>query len=130
MLTEEKLQNFLDDLRLGKYDNEKYELKAYGAPDCVALNLKDISNNIELYLNLYQSKPYKIKEHGFLGLYWATKKKQFVPARAIISYCIPAKSKSIDISDELYNSFATYLLEQKEKIKLVEDSNREATFGL
>ena len=130
MLTEEKLQNFLNDLRFGKYDNENYKLEAYGAPDCVSLTLKNTSNDVTLYLNLYQSKPYKYTYHRLFGFYWETKKKEYVSAHAVIKYSIPTKETSINISDKLYDSFAAYILEQKEKIKLVEDSNREATFGL
>lgn len=130
MMTEEKLKNFLDDLRFGKYDTADYKLQAYGVSDCVSLTLENVTNNVILYLTLYQSKPYKYVAHRLFGFYWESKKKEHVQAYATISYTFPSKGVSIDISDELYDSFSKYVLEQKEKIKLVEDSNREATFGL
>ena len=48
MLTEEKLQNLLDDLRLGKYDTDRYKISSNRH-----LVIKDLQNNTTCENYLY-----------------------------------------------------------------------------
>lgn len=120
MITKEKLQNFLDDLRIGKYDNLNYRIKNYLFSNGGSFYITDISKDIDLRVAIY-----KIEEYDH---------KSFKSIKTGEHYelCIESGEfkEIIYVSEELYNSFYTYMKELHEQDKLVARANIEEAFGL
>lgn len=130
MLTEEKLQNFLDDLRLGKYDTDQYKIFSNGH-----LVIKDLQNDTTLtvwvysYTTEYWNKIVDWNKHGKI---WKIFHKEPVLENYTEEYFCTSSinNNPVKISYFLYDSFETYRKELQEKDKLVERSNIQSSFGL
>lgn len=115
MLTEEKLQNFLDDLRLGKYDSERYNITNW--------SIIDKQNKSELVFFLHKEiDAYKKNIFGIYKLVTLKTPKYYIG--------INNREDDIEVSEELYNSFMSYFTEIEEKDKLAERLNITESFGL
>jgi len=115
MITEEKLQKFIDDLRVGKYDSEKYDVKNYQILD------KKTGARIIFYLRKEVSKWVQTK---FLKLWKVIK---FDTPKYYIGI---NEEPDVEVSEELYNSFYSFFTELEEKDKLIERLNIKESFGL
>jgi len=131
MLTEEKLQNFLDDLRLGKYDNERYEITTGYEAICI----KDLHNNTNTWICVGKKSS---KKYLDADRKWRKSKikKFFCKAPNFEDYpfiyiaIVEGLEEECEISESLYKSFISYISELTEKDKLVKRSNIESSFGL
>lgn len=131
MLTEEKLQNFLDDLRLGKYDDEKYKIFSTNRH----LVIKDLQNDTTLtvwvYLDTteYWNEFWDWDKHS--KIWKIFHKKPVVESYTGEYFCTSSINNSpVKISRSLYDSFEAYRKELQEKDKLIERSNIQSSFGL
>lgn len=118
MITEEKLQNFLDDLRIGKYDSINYKI------ECTynSLKITDISKDVFVSINVIDGWDYDYKVNLF------RKEKRSIPPR--VNIYGEYYNDSFNISDETLYSLKTYINEQREKDKLIDRANIESAFGL
>lgn len=121
MLTEEKLQNFLNDLRLGKYDTEDYVI------DPIRMSIAD-KNESEVIFSLY-IETYDYVERKFLP----NKSIKLKTPRYFIhvygdDYILDLGM--VQVQFNLYASFQSYFTELEEKDKLVRKLNIKKSFGL
>ena len=130
MITEEKLQNLLDDLRLGKYDADRYKISSNGH-----LVIKDLQNNTKLtvwvysYTTEYWNEFWNWNKHSKI---WKIFHKEPVLENYTEEYfgTSSINNSPIKISYALYDSFETYRKELREKDKLIERSNIQSSFDL
>lgn len=129
MITAEKLQQFLDDLRLGKYDSTNYIVSCYGS----TISIKDISKNVELNVSARKtiSKQYDVayKNYRKKSKIWRKFHKEPKWEDYEI-YIVETVDNYAEISKSLYTSFMTFVKEQQEKDKLVQRANIESAFDL
>ena len=119
MLTEEKIQKFIDDLRVGKYDNERYEISPNGY-------IKDTKTDIEICIDWY-TEAYEWKQVGF----WIFKRwKSFKYKEPKYFINIDNTDYPVEVTEELYNSVISYFRELGEKDKLLRRLNIKESFGL
>ena len=130
MLTEEKIQKLLDDLRFGKYDTPNYSLECRAVKDCGSLCLKDLKNKTELFIRFYKSSKYTLRTIVIFGQFYHWKKHKRKPAQVEVFFANNLPCEIITISDELCNSLHTFAKEQLEKDKLLAKNNVETTFNL
>lgn len=137
MITEEKLQTFLDDLRIGKYDNFNYHIAyRYGG-----LLFKDIGKNVSFELQTHSVRiPILTQKSGLSKLlptrgkkYEQTKTKFYIKVLSIIdtnTLTYLPYYQDIQVSEDLFKSWNLYISEQREKEILIFKSNLESSFGL
>ena len=131
MLTEEKLQNFLNDLRIGKYDNERYEITL----SLNTINIKDRDTNTKTFIGVYSKsekwyEDYNIWNNRCKLWKWMFKEPEYDNYPLTYFAFVNSPNDICIISKSLYESFETYRKELIEKDKLVQWSNIESSFGL
>ena len=118
MITEEKLQNFLDDLRIGKYDSINYKI------ECTynSLKITDINRDVFVSINVIDGWNHDYKVNLF------RKERRSIPPR--VNIYGEHYSTSVNISDKMLYSLKTYINEQRAKDELIDRANIESAFGL
>lgn len=129
MLTEEKLQNFLDDLRLGKYDDEKYKIVPHSKN---MLSVEKLDSEIKITVSVdciidpqYCTDFYKWAD---TNIFKRGKKPVYDDYDKVYSCC--CNGESVKISKDLYDSFCSYCTELLEKDRMILRINAEDAFGL
>ena len=120
MITKEKLQNFLDDLRIGKYDNLNYKIRNYLHFSGGTLWITDVSKDIKMRLAISKVDEYDHK--GLKSVKIGEHYEAFIESEQF--------EETIYITKELFESFHTYMKEVHEQDKLIARTNIEAAFGL
>ena len=116
MLTIEKLQSFIDDLRLGKYDNERYEITT----TCV----RDLETKTDVYVYWYK------RDHEYIEKkYYIFNKYKWIKLNHP-KYFISINNVELEVSEKLYDSYNSYFTEISHKIGLIQRLNTETYFGL
>ena len=124
MITEEKIQELLDNLRTGVYDTPKHEI------ECHTRNtgLKEIeirNNETRLYITI------SLYNYKFKRFLWKLfRKKVHSYALICMTNGITCVDEEILISNKLYESFVAYINERIEQDKLIIRSNVESDFKL
>lgn len=131
MLTEEKLQNFLDDLRLGKYDNDRYKITT----TYDSLHIEDLQNDTKISITTFITAPSYFPAYNAWNDHnkiWKLFHKEPIYDNYPKQYTAVMYTfeKEVPISKQLYDSFLTYCKELQEKDRLVQRSNVESSFGL
>ena len=120
MITEEKLQQFLDDLRIGKYDSLNYKIKNYIHFSGGTIWITDISKDVHIRLVISTIDEYDHK--GLKSVKIGEHYEAFIESGPF--------EEVICITKELFESFHAYIKELHEQDKLIIRSNIEAAFGL
>ena len=116
MLTEEKLQKFIDALRSGQYDSDRYEIER--------TYVKDLQTNTCVFIGFYKEDSIYVKKKFYIfHEYKEIKLKE-------PKYFININYSSIEVSKDLYKSYKDYFTEIEQKAELVQRINCEKYFDL
>lgn len=131
MLTEEKLQNFLDDLRLGKYDTDRYKVIPY-SENMLAIEKLDTEIRITVSVNHDIDVQYWRDFHKWSDANWL---KRFFIKKPVYddydkTYNGYHNDEGVTISKNLHDSFCAYCTELLEKDRMIRRINEEDAFGL
>ena len=131
MLTEEKIQKLLDDLRFGAYDTCDYTVSCSIAHNCGLLTLKDLKKKVCLHIRFYGPDKFIFVTKTIFGIPFTVKKNK--PQKATAQWVGDNSwnsTEEIEISNDLYDSLYKFAAEQTEKSKLLDITNIETAFDL
>lgn len=121
MLTEEKLQKFIDDLRLGKYDIERYHIGYDGI-------ITDKQNDTTIIVRYFKKESEFVQMKGIKGFFRKYKYQTIQLEKP--EYIVYIDDEFLSVSQSLYQSFKSYFDEIQEKDRLVRRLNIKESFGL
>lgn len=130
MITEEQLKKVLDSLRLNVYDTPAYKTDSWynernGKETYVSIHIESVEskNCLAIYLYKYNSK-------WLFGREWFWKRKK--PLAIVERFTIGGNGTvdKIDISNELYNNFSTFIKERNREEQFIAESNVNSEFNL
>lgn len=124
MMTEEKIQELLDNLRTGVYDTPKHEIECH-TWNTGSKEIEIRNNETHLYTTI---SLHNCKFKRFLWKLFRKKVHSYASIR--MTNGITCVNEEILISNELYESFVAYINERIEQDKLIIRSNVESDFKL
>lgn len=130
MITEEQLKKVLDSLRLNAYDTPVYKTDSWcdkrdDKEMSVSIRIESIENKncLAIYLYKYNSK-------WLFGREWFRKRKK--PLAVVDRFTIGGNGTTdrIEISNELYDNFSTFIKECNRKEQFIAETNVDREFNL
>lgn len=115
MLTEEKLQNLINQLRLGIYNSDRYIIKSNVIID------KETNAKLHIYYFVNESEWIQTK---------IFKRWKEIKYKTPKYYITIEEIGEVEVSKELYTSYKTYFEEIDQKNRLTERLKSERHFGL
>lgn len=114
MITEETLQNFINNLHLGKYNTDKYKFFVNPSVDEMTFFICEDDFQVEIVLKVFAECTYCIKQSLF-----GPKIYEKNPPRVLIKF--HGVSQEVKINKTLYDEFILYFQEARYK-KYIRDA--------
>ena len=139
MITEEKLQKLIDDLRTGVYDTDRYKIEVYTGcmyhdSDCeFQITDNQTGTYIDVYCWEYEQALETVVEKPKCKLFSTKSEVHTVKTKKTFEIRISGPyffEEVQDVSKKLFKSFMSFVAERLQQEELISRSNIESSFGL